>query len=52
MIMIYIWANLYESHMLNNIDCETIGLGGMSFEKSFKILPKKLMTKMLRTNMI
>jgi hypothetical protein len=37
---------------LNSIDCETLGQDGMSFEKSFKILLKELMTIMLRTNMI
>ena len=36
----------------NSIDCEIIGQCGMSFEKSFKILSKELMTIMWRTNMI
>jgi len=36
----------------NSIDYEILGQGGMSFEKSFKILVKESIIIMLRTNMI
>jgi hypothetical protein len=36
----------------NSIDCEIFGQGGMSFEKSFKILFKESITIMLKTKMI
>jgi len=40
-------------HMFSNsIDYEILGQGGMSFEKSFKILVKESIIIMLRTNMI
>jgi hypothetical protein len=36
----------------NSIDCEILGQGRMSFEKSFKILFKESMTTMLRSKII
>jgi hypothetical protein len=35
----------------NSIDCEILGQGGMSFEKSYRILFKESMNIMLRTKM-
>jgi hypothetical protein len=42
----------FEILFSNNIDCEILGQGGMSFEKSFKILFKESITIMLKTKMI